>query len=99
MKIARKELKFPEAFDEDQKKIPSVKETKAEIQDNVSDTESEDLLSQRSLSDILDAAHSDSDIDKVSDDESDSDEKPDEKMTDLFFLCCQTRRSMTDCLV
>lgn len=43
---------------------------------HVSDAESEDLLSQRSLSDILDAAQSDSDIDKVSSDgESDSNDK------------------------
>lgn len=43
---------------------------------HVSDAESEDLLSQRSLSDILDAAQSDTDIDKVSSDgESDSNDK------------------------
>ncbi|XP_061194617.1 DNA cross-link repair 1A protein-like [Saccostrea echinata] len=77
-KIARKELKFPEEFVPNLKKISTAEEVGSEVKDdNRSDAESEDLLSQRSLSDILDAVQSDSDIDKVSSDEG-SDENEDE---------------------
>ncbi|XP_062610123.1 DNA cross-link repair 1A protein-like [Saccostrea cucullata] len=75
-KIARKELKFAEECVPNQEKISKAEENRSQINDdNRSDGGSEDLLSQRSLSDILDAAQSDSDIDRVSsDEESDDDE-------------------------
>lgn len=76
-KISRKELKFPNEDTQDLSMItPNVKTETVMEPDHVSDAVSEDLLSQRSLSDILDAAQSDSDIDKVSSDgESDNNDK------------------------
>lgn len=76
-KISRKELKFPNEDTQDLIMMKSNVKTETVMEPNhVSDAESEDLLSQRSLSDILDAAQSDSDIDKVSSDgESDNNDK------------------------
>ena len=70
-KVSRKELKFTDIkgnVELNKKAAPEVKTSIIE-EDRVSEAGSEDLLSQRSLSDILEAAQSESDIDKVSSDE------------------------------
>ena len=70
-RVSRKELKFTDIKGNVELNKEAASEVKTSVieEDRVSDAGSEDLLSQRSLSDILDAAQSESDIDKVSSDE------------------------------